>query len=397
MSSLMDAVRAASTPGEAPHAEEERGTLTLYHDSWPVVLEDNYDEFIRFFGYNPENWVVEDPGKMSKWQQSKGNDDGTRDIIWLYSYKGVKFRRKTEDDILTEKQIERVLKRVRKWDPPIRRTLGNGLGAPETFTHHQGDEQTGKSEGGGIEGLEKRETAALEKSLDYCKKLMKFGVNIEQIGDVSSGDRMENIFGHYPSQGRTTDTLRKQYEYATEAEVRRIKAFAEFGLPIVLPRTPSNHGEIRQAIGMAPFTSESDNLDLMLAESVKRVLMESAIADQLTWVIPHDDYTTLFDLSGVNCALTHGHKVKGRVDTWVEKQQAHLSFHKDYKVKLFFMGHLHHYYSEDINGTTVMMSPALDGGSPWILASSGKFATPGLLAMTVSPIYPMGFSHLTAL
>ncbi len=404
MSSLADTIRMQPNDAiraSAPRAEEENGLLTVYHDRWPVIIDESYDELIRFFGYNPEHWTVHDPGKMSKWQQSKGNSDGSRDCVWLYSYKGVKFRKKTGEDILTENQLDAILKRARKWKPPIRRTLGNGLGIPETYVSHQGDEQAGKSEGGGLAGLAAREEQALENTLDHIRSLMHRGVNLEAIADVSTGDRIENIFGHYNSQARTTATLRKQFEYAIEAEVQRIKALADFGLPIILPRTPSNHGEIRQVVGQAPFTSASDNYDLIIAEQVRRILRETIVHDLLEWLIPHDEYLTKFTASGVNCGMTHGHTIKGSgsaaITKWTKDQRDYFHFHEGFRMRLVFMGHFHHHFLEEVDGTTVIMTSTLDGGSPYMQAMKGTKSTPGHLGMTVGLNHPLGYGNLTFL
>jgi len=384
----------------APRAEEEDGFLTLSGD-WPVKLDEDYDAFVKFFGYNPEHWEVADPGKMSKWQQSKRTEGGDRDVVWLYSYRGVKFRRKTEADLVSEQQLQSAIARTTSWSAGPRRTLGLGLGDPVTYVHLQGDEQAGKYEGGGIEGLALREEAALEKSLNYVSQLMARGVNVEAIADVATGDRIENIYGHYNNQVRTAATMREQNAYAVQADVTRLQAFAELGLPIIAPRTPSNHGEHRPAVGVAPMTSESDNLDLQIAETVRFVLDQGPVGQQVQWHIPHDEFITPFELSGVKSAVTHGHKIRGAgakaIETWVMGQRDRMAFHDDYKLRLLFMGHFHHFFAEELSGTTVIMAPSLDGGSGWFTQSSGQIATPGVLGLTVGSGHIQGWGNLTAL
>lgn len=390
-----------SEAGVTARAEEESGVITLTAD-WPVQIGDDYADFIRFFGYQtPEDFEVIDPGRMSRWQQSARSKDGDRDVVWLFSYSGVKIRRKTRQDILGEQATTSAIERVTSWRPPVRKTLGLGLGDPVTYVHAQGDEQTGAFEGGGIEGLAKREEAALEKSLDYVAKLMARGVNVEAVADLSSGDRVENIMGHYHNQPVVTATMRDQYRYAVEAEVTRLRAFADLGLPIIAPRTPSNHGEHRSGVGVSPFTSDRDNLDLQIAETVKFVLDQTPVGSQVAWHIPDDEFLTTFALSGVGMGLTHGHKIKGSgpgaISKWTLGQRDRLMFHDNFRLRLLVMGHFHHAYMEELSGTTVIMTPSLDGGSRWFTASSGQEATPGLLGFTVGEGHSMGWGHLTAL
>ncbi len=396
---ILDKAEEVSEEEAHARAEESNGMLTLYHDAWPVRIDENYDAFITFFGYNPEHWVVETPGTMGKWQQSKGNDDGSRDIVWLYSYKGVKFRKKVDDDFLRDDDFNAALESLKNWKPLTRRTLGTGLGEPLTYVHAQGDEQGGKSEGGGISGLQTREEASIERSIAYVTQLMKNGWNITEIADLATGDKVENIYGHYESQNRTTDTLRKQDAYAVDSDVKRTEAFLDLGLPMKKAYTPSNHGEFRRTTGGPHISSASDNLDLIIADNVKRLFNRDArFADQIEWFIPHDEWITKVVLNGVPAGLTHGHKADRRKrDAWVQEQANMMLRHDDYKMRLLVMGHKHHYYSEELNGVTVIQTPSLDGGSPYFEAMMGQRAQGGLLGFLVGSSLPFGFGMVSPL
>lgn len=398
--SLIDAAE-AMRPAEPDkiRAEESDGHLTLYHDSWPVSITDDYTEFVKFFGYDPDVWEVENQGTMSKWQQSKGRADGGRDVIWLYSYRGVKFRKITSDDLLTEKQFEDAVGSAKLWavNPLPRRNLGSGLGTPVTYVMHQGDTQIGKGEGGGIEGLDERLIRGLEATVEDIKYHLRAGRNIEAIADVNSGDIVENIFGHYETQTLTTATMRAQYAFAVESEIRRIRALSEFSLPIVLPRTPSNHGEHRTSVGGRAISTESDNLDLQIAESVKRVLQETPVDDQLEWIIPHDDPFTRFTLSAVGCVLSHGHKIEKNVEAGVTAHH-HAMVNEGFNPKIFFLGHKHHFFVKELGcGCSIIQSPSQDGGSPYFFHMTGKKNNSGLLGLIVSPEFKAGFGHITFL
>lgn len=374
------------------HAEAtgDEGLLEVF--DYPVKLEGDYAPLLEFFGFSAEEWYVVEPVRVGKWQQSKRLENGDRDTVWLYSYRA-SFRRRTPEQIFADDELDRLAARVKK----PRRTLGTGIGDPVTYVHHQGDEQAGKREGGGLEALAEREAEVLQHSLETIKRLRKSGVNIEAIADVSAGDRVENIFGHYPSQSRTTSTLRKQIGFAVDLDTERLEAFASFGVPIVAMRTPSNHGEIRQVIGQSPYTSASDNLDLTIAELVRRVIERTTIADQVDWKIPHDEWITTATLSGVPVGLTHGHKVNGRVTEWVRKQRDYLHFHHDVRIRVMMMGHLHHAHIEDVGGTTLIQTPALDGGSPYFEALSGTRSAHGALGYVVGEHLRTGWDSMVVL
>jgi hypothetical protein len=379
-------------PKKRNHAEAEGDEGTLEVHDYPVKLEGDYSPLLEFFGFDPNEWIVVEPVRVGKWQQSKRLENGDRDTVWLYSYRA-QFRRRTPAQIMADDELDRLAARVRK----PRRIPGTGLGEPVTYVHHQGDEQAGKGEGGGLEALAEREAAVLARSLEQIKRLRKAGVNIEQIADVSAGDRVENIFGHYPSQARTTATLRKQIGFAVDLDTERLEALSAFGVPIVAMRTPSNHGEMRQVIGQSPYTSASDNLDLTIADLVRRVTERTVIADQIRWEIPHDEWITTTVLSGVPVALSHGHKAKGSIGEWVRKQRDYLHFHHGVRVRVFMLGHFHHAHVEDVGGTTLIQTPSLDGGSPYFEAMTGERSAHGALGYVVGDHLRTGWDHMVIL
>jgi len=375
----------------------DEGELSVGVGQIPVELDGDFAPLLEFFGLSSKTFrVMDDTVRVSKWQSSKRTEDGDRDVVWLWSYKA-RFARIVPDQARFDEDIENAINEAKTWQPLIRKTLGTGLGVQVTYAHVQGDEQGGKSAGGGIEGLEKREEEALQKSYDRLKELLHRGVNIECIADVVTGDKIENIFGHYPSQAKTTTTLRNQMSYARQSEIRKTRMFAEFDIPIKKVYTPSNHGEIRQGIGSAPFTSDSDNYDLIIAEQVKEVIDESNLADQVEWFIPHDEWWTFFDLSGVQCGLTHGHKAKGGIEKWARDQRGMFLYDKNIRMEVMFMGHKHHGFISDIGGTTLFQSPSLDGGSTYFEAAFGNSAKHGIVTVLVGAGHRFGWSDLVML
>lgn len=388
---------------EPPTAIEDYDGVVLQHNAWPVAIGDDWTPFLEFFGYTNADLyeIVDDTVKISKWQTSKRLEDGSRDIVWLYSYRA-RFRKKSQLALALDKDLKNYVEWTKNYKPSklIRRTLGNGLGAPVTYVHAQGDEQSGKGEGGGLAGLQEREEASLEKSVAYLKQMMKMGKNVEAVADMSSGDRIENITGFYANQTYTVDKggLTGQLEYAINAETFRLRVLSEFGLPMTVVRTLSNHGEIRHN-GHA-ITGMSDNFDRFVAEQVKARLDLSSLKDQLDWFIPKDNYLTKATMSGVNVALTHGHMIKGSgpnsVAKWVGEQGGMMAVHEDWKMDIIVMGHRHHLNIQD-TGFKIIQTPSLDGGSNWFKATSGQVATPGLLGFLVGEEFTAKFGYLTVL
>jgi hypothetical protein len=385
---------APAAEGSSVRAEEDTQGLTVYHDSWPVQLGEDLSPLIEFFGYDPKHFlVVDDSVKMSKWQSSKGTEDGGRDIIWLYSYKA-RFQR-IQEPINEVDDLDEAVARIRRFAPK-RRNIPV-LSEDVVYVHQQGDEQIGKREGGGIDGVTQRTEDAIQQSYDRLRGLLKRNPNISGILDVANGDTVENIFGHYPSQQRTTATLRKQFKAGRDLDLMRTQALAEFGLPITKVYCTDNHGEMRQTIGLAPYTSESDNLTLILAESVKDVIDRSVLADQITWKIPHDEWWTLVTVAGLNIAVGHGHKATGKLEEWVRKQRDYLHMHHDFRANLALLGHKHHFLAQDISGTTMIQTPSLDGGSPFFAAMQGNVSQSGIVTYLAGKQFNQFFTDLVVL
>jgi hypothetical protein len=105
----------ASSADPKVRAEVTPDGLTVYHDSWPVEIGDDWSALLVFFGFDPAVYDVDDDTvKVSKWQQSKGTDDGGRDVIWLYSYRA-RFRRRAVD--LEPDDTDAQVAALNRWKP----------------------------------------------------------------------------------------------------------------------------------------------------------------------------------------------------------------------------------------------------------------------------------------
>ena len=71
-------------------------------------------------------------------------------------------------------------------------------------------------------------------------------------------------------------------------------------------------------------------------------------------------------------------------------------FHDGIRLRVLFMGHRHHFYAQDVGGTTVIQTPSLDGGSPWFQAAAGIRNPPGLLGVVVGSHYTNGWGEIAA-
>jgi hypothetical protein len=86
-----DEAAAARLEMTSTHADVQTGPRAE-----PIVCVSDWDGVLRHFGLDPAEFeIVDDTVRMSRWQQSKGLEDGTRSTIWLHSY-SARFRRVTD-------------------------------------------------------------------------------------------------------------------------------------------------------------------------------------------------------------------------------------------------------------------------------------------------------------
>lgn len=363
------------------HADVETGPLDAAARPESVG---NWDGVLRHFGLDPAEFeVVENLVKMSSWQQSKGLEDGTRSTVWLYAYKA-RFRRIT--NALPAVDVDALAERVRKWKPLVRKTPGAGLGAPATFYVGWADWQTAK---GPVDLLQERVLDSITAALCRVRELRKAGRNVTSLCVANMGDPIEGCGGAYESQLFTIQaTKRVQLNVVLDLWTTGLRELVPHFDDALFVSVLSNHGEWTRPPGGStkPVTSDSDNADGFLAETLRRVLSERADMGNLRWSIPNDEMVTAETLSGVTVGFTHGHKMPGSAKEadWLRAQSLRLRYETGAEPRLWMTGHRHHLdvrdfgFAHRIQHTTLEAAP-----SKWFTDATGLWSTPGTLTALI--------------
>lgn len=363
--------------------EFQTGELTA-----PIQLSSDWDHVLRGFGLDPaEFYVVDDTVRMSKWQQSKRTDSGDRDVVWLYSYRA-RFARRSPQ--ATEADIEALREQLYRWRPKPQSSKPS-TGEPCTFLINWADWQIGKSEGGGVAAAIERVEQSVEACLTRVKELRKAGRNIEQVAIFNMGDPSEGCSGNYSSQTFTVQlNLRAQLNLVLDLWTAGVAALE----PDIFASVLCNHGEWTRNGGAKPITSDSDNAGGYLADTLRRVFADSG---PTRWHIAHDEMVQMIPLSGIEVAITHGHKITGKEFEWLRGQSQKLQYETGIMPDLWITAHRHHFQAEDFGPFWRFQCPSLDGGSKWFSDMTGKWSTPGTLTMLVGKHDPRGWSDLAVL
>lgn len=357
---------------------------------------------LRHFGLDPEVFEVEgDTVRMSSWQQSKRLENGDRDEVWLYSYRA-QFRRIA--DRLPAADVEALRERVHKWKPSIPKPRPASDATPATFYLGWADWQVGK---GDLDAIADNVTRSVEAAVVRVRELRKLGRRADSLCIANMGDPIEGCYGSYDNQAFTVQaTKREQLNAVLDLWAMGLRVLAPMFDDVQFVSVLSNHGEWTRPPGRStkPLTSDSDNADAFLAETLRRVLSERRDMAHVRWTIPHDEMTVTADLSGIRAAFAHGHKTPGTAKEleWMRGQAIRLLHETGHHPDLWFTAHRHHFDARDFGPWWRFQHPTLEvggavGGSKWFTDMSGQWSTPGTLSMLVGRHDVRGWSDVAVL
>lgn len=387
-----------SLADRAEPATESLGSLELGPDGGEFIgipsTEPITDWTFIFEKWNldPNVFTIDsDSVRMSSWQQSKRLENGERDIITLYSYR-VTFKRKLAGMI----DQAAVIEALRAWSPGST-YIASTLGAPCTFRDGWADLQFGKGEGDGTAGTKQRALDGIEKTLDRVKKLRKVGVNINDMLVANMGDIMEAVAGHYTSQTYTVDlNLRDQFALSLEMSLTALKAYLPEFETITQSFCLCNHGQW-QRLGGKAFTDDADNSTGALADTMQLMCSMHPTLDRVEFIIPRDEMITTGTFSGVNVAMSHGHKISGAEETWLSKQSGWLLSERGFRVHLWSTAHRHTASLYDFGPYHRIQDTTLDPGSKSFTDMTGKYSTRGKTTYVISEAFERKFDHYAVL
>ena len=364
-------------------------------------IGDDWSSILKSFGLDPNVFeVVGDKVRMSKWQQSARSSNGDRDMVWLYSYRATFARKKTPT--IDDSDIHQIRANIRAFKPSKQASKGITQ-EPSTFVFLASDWQLGKSASGGPDATIKRVLNSFEKTVQRIEELQKTGRNIEQIAFVNMGDPVEGCSNEfYPSQLFSVQlTQREQLLLALDLWTTGVSMFSGLAPKMKFISTLSNHGEWNRRNGKSQST-DSDSADGFLSDTLKRILDDKNMVDE--WVIPHDQMSVTSDLSGMNCAFTHGHKIARNEFEWLRGQSLRLLRDNGQEPKIWFTGHRHHIKIDDFGVFTRFQCPSQESdglssssGSKYYTDSSGKWSSPGSMTLLVGKHDLRGWSDLAVL
>jgi hypothetical protein len=360
-------------------------------------VNDDWTHILAMFNLDPDVFeVVEDTVRMSTWQQSKGLDDGSRDVVQLYSY-SARFRRVTAGRItpavveswredLVDTFSKPALYNLRRVDP-----------VSATYAIFVADPQLGKKNTAQAVENWKRGVARHMAEVYACKP--------SRIHVAFMGDEHENVMGNYANQPHTIELRRgAQLDLDFDLRVWTMREALRLGLPVSASSVISNHGEwTRHGDTKEVVTTSNDNSSTYIASQVKKLFdeLEPHTGQHVDWTIGDTHPGIVLNLSGVKTYLSHGYIEKGRgpsvelrTRNAIERQILGRTDELG-DVRVYVMAHYHHAYMNTFEGRTLWGCPALEAerSSEYMLDQYGVWSRPGMLGMLIGDHAVDGWSH----
>jgi len=354
-------------------------------------------ELIADWGLDPARHVIVGPTQFRGWDAFPGGGEPVRRMRY---YRASIIERTAGVD---RADVDQLVARAQKAKAPKPAVVTTNPALVVSVN----DWQIGKGEGGGTAGTVDRIIASWAAVRTHLRELDRLKRRPSRVVLANTGDLVEAVSGHYPSQAFTVDLNgREQLRVARRLLFRMVDELVSDGYPVTVTAVPCNHGENRNGAGKAQTTPD-DNASLTIVEGIEEACaanpdryhtVDFAYARQLVLVL---------DVCGVNVGMTHGHQINmgggaaSKVEKWWLGQIAgttprRLAMGVDTvaSADMLLTAHLHHLQVSEELGRTVIIAPAIDGGSHWFTSATGRQSPPGMLCLTVGDAHPRGWGDL---
>lgn len=328
---------------------------------------ENFDEFLRDAGLDPEGIDVIPPVRTSRWQQQK---DG--ELVWLTSYRFT-FRKKSSgvDLPLLMDEARRKLKPVKLGKPN-----------PKALVVLWSDLQVGKVDFRG-------DTSSLLERVDLMQKRLVALIKDnkpEKVVFADLGDTVENFYNaNSPQQNYSNDlSIMEQVDLATTLAYQTLKQIAAHVPDITYLSVGSNHCQFR--MNGKQIGKPTDDWGVFIGRQIARLSEEAGFGWKFLEPQPHDE-SLAHDVFGDGfhiLGVAHGHQARrpDMMATWWRQQAFGSQPVADANVLVH--GHFHHLRITELGSTPrgtsrfLVMAPTMDNGSNWFRLIAGEEAVPGL-------------------
>lgn len=361
--------------------DKPKGTIDLTPDGAHVKdvvvegdLEGDWSKVFAMFNLDASKFeVVDDTVRMSTWQQSKALEDGSRDVVQLYSY-SARFRRVRE---IEEVDVSDLLRQMRGSRKP-RAKKEQGLARVVIIS----DLQAGKVDAkGGTKELLERYSYLMGELEEEMKR-----VKCDEAVILDPGDIIEGI-DNTASQAHTNDiSVVEQVRTARGVVMETVLRVSALHEKTRVATVPSNHAAHRRGKDYLGKPSDDWGIDLFRAVEMA---FDMAGREDVEFLYPETDWeeSLALEVKGATVGLVHGHRSRpDKIPEWWAKQA--LGDGPVARATILASGHYHSLRvqpSGTLNGKDRywFQAPTMDNGSSWYRNIEGESGEAGLLTFTI--------------
>lgn len=370
LENLKPADKVPAPPKHRPGVEFDgsEGTATTPgYESEP----ENFDDFLRDAGLDPEGIDVIPPVRTSRWQQQK---DG--ELVWLTSYRFT-FRQKATD-IDLPLLVEEARKKIK--------TPKKQKAQPRALVIMWSDLQVGKVDyRGNTEDLLTRVALMQQRLMDLVEKEKP-----ERVIFADLGDTVENFYNANSAQQNYSNDLSimEQVDLATSLAWQTLSLLAENVKDVTYASIGSNHCQFR--MNGKTIGKPTDDWGVFIGRQLARLAKETG-AKNIRFIEPQpQDESLAVDVFGDGfhiLGMVHGHQARRpeQMPTWWKGQAFGNQPVSD--ASLLIHGHWHHLRVTELGSTPrgtsrfCVMAPTMDNGSNWFRMTTGEDSIPGLAVL----------------
>lgn len=362
-----------STPPNFRPAIEFDGVEGIATTPGYATEPENFDDFLRSAGIDPEGIDVIAPVRTSRWQQREGGD-------WLTSYRFTFRKKQTDFDLPT---LFAQAKKV-KTERPKQTTERALIVCPADF-------QVGKANGsrGGTPEL----IARVFATYDLIEQKMKAG-KYERIYILEMGDIIESVSNSAMYNQLESNDLSpmQQTDVAAALMLDLIKRAVKYA-PVTYGSVASNHCQNRfkgQQVGRPGL----DDWGIVILQQLRRITTELGL--DVDYLVPHPQDEGFAFRYGVNTiGAVHGHQAS-RPDG-IKKWWSESSFSNQWAqaCDVLISAHFHHLRCEELSqrfdgrGSKFWVQcPTSDNGSDWYARQGHGDSTTGILTIELEKDKP---------
>jgi len=343
------------------------------------------------FNLDPEEFeIVGDTVHCGTWQQSKALEDGTRDIVNLYSYRAQFTKRRTGPSVDPVAILAALRTDDNPWNHP--RTAGILYGQDSTFGMCINDIQLGQSYNGGSPATIAQFHRYVTEAAQRVTELRQLGRRLENLLIVVGGDLGEGCV-IYPNQAFNLDLDRKQQSEGIIALLlHTLDTMAPMFEHVQVLACKGNHGEHRIN---GKLTTLGDNDDTHAVEMAKLALSRDPEMRHIDWTIAGDEAAVSTHVYKWIVATTHGDVfAKGvagptterKAHAWMKNMAAARKRFGDVAdADVLITHHFHHDEMADWGDTLWRQTRSQDRGSPGFSQATGTYSIPGMLTFVITP------------